>query len=110
MIIPNTTVSVLRGETTDLYGDPVDTDTVVTPVPLLATRMQVSTRTMDQSTGQLQVFRGEGFQLDPGAFAFLEDDRLRDESTGEVFQVVDVDASAAGLMQGVINLRCTLVR
>lgn len=115
MIIPTTTVTVLRTDEDDpprdAWGDPLDSDTVPAGgAALPATREGTRRRTLDPASGQMQVTTEWGFQLDPGVFAFVETDRVRDDLTGEVFQVEDVDQSPSGLMQGVINLRCTLVR
>lgn len=112
MIIPTTTVSVLRGDETnpaaDAWGDPVDVDTPVASA-LPASITPVSTTYFDPASGrQLQV-RNWAVTLRSGAFAFRTTDRVRDETTGDVYQVEEVTTSPARLMHQVIHLRCTQV-
>ena len=113
MIIPTTTVSVLRVDEdnppTDEWGDPVDVPDTVVASKLPATVQPVNSAYFDPGSGQVLTRQLWSVTLRPGAFAFQATDRVKDENTGEVYQVEDVTASPARLMQGVIHLRCTQV-
>jgi len=112
MIVPTTTVSVLRGDednpAVDEWGDPIDVDTVVKAGLPAAIQPTSSTR-FDPGSGQLITRQQWSISLRPRVFAFLATDRVRDEATGDVYQVEDVVQSPARLMQQVIHLRCTRV-
>lgn len=113
MIIPSTTVSVLRTDQTnpplDGNGDPVDSDTVaVSGLPASITPW--NQRTLDPASGQYVVVNKFQIQLRPQAFEFTEHDRIQDERTDALYQVENVITSAAMLMQEAITLRCSQVR
>lgn len=113
MIIPSTTVSVLRTNESsppvDDYDDAVDSDTVVA-TGLPASITPKSRRTYDPGSGQHTIINEYVVDLRPHAFEFTERDRVRDDRTGTVYQVETVETSAAMLMQEVIQLTCSLVR
>ena len=112
MIVPTTTVSVLRGDednpAVDDWGDPVDVDTVV-KAGLAATIQPVNSTTFDPASGKRLTRQQWSISLRPRVFTFLVTDRVRDDATGAIYQVEDVITSPARLMQGVIHLRCTQV-
>lgn len=112
MIVPTTTVSVLRGDESnpavDEWGDPIDSDTVVKS-GLPASIVPVNSTRFDPASGQLLTRQLWSVSLRPRVFAFQPTDRVRDDETGDVYQVEDVVASPARLMQQVIHLRCSRV-
>lgn len=86
--LATTTVSVLRGVTTDDFGDPVDADTVVAsgvPASLLETRStarrHVEGRTDNVRAYNLRVRTNVALQ---------RDDRIRDEQTGSTYTIDEV--------------------
>lgn len=82
---PTTTVSVLRGEMTDDYGDPVDNDdSVLAGVPIAITEYQQ--RVFVAAEQRLTIVRQMWGRVRPG-FDIREKDRLRDERTGRVYLV-----------------------
>lgn len=108
MIIPSTTISVLRGEGFDEYGDSTDLDTVVAR-GLPAWIEETTRSTMDPGTGQRLVLNGYKVLLRPRVFAFEETDRIRDERTDLVYQVETVGITS-GFASTNIRLFCTIVR
>lgn len=111
MIIPSTTIKVLRGDESspavDGYGDPVDVDTVVASG--LPAYLEVGTqRQYDPETGMVVSLDGFKVLLRPHVFDFKQTDRIIDERTGETYQV-----ETAGITQGFMNqnirLFCTKV-
>lgn len=88
MIGPATnTVTILRGTTTDAYGDTIDTDhTFKTGV--LVTIYESGKRTskpVEGRVGTVRDYAGRAHAHDGVAV----NDRLRDEKTGEVYLVVE---------------------
>lgn len=112
MIIPTTTVKVLRGDenapAVDAWEDPIDSDTVV-KAGLPASIRAVNSTTFDPGSGQRISRQSWAISFRPRAFTFAVTDRVVDETTGAVYQVETVDQSPARLMQGVIHLYCTQV-
>jgi hypothetical protein len=96
MIIATTTVSILGGTGTDEFGDATDgTTPVVTELPV---SLIESTRTaMEPSTGTPRIIRTHVCRLPPGT-AIDEDNRIRDEQTGEVYIVVSVTRNASPVL------------
>jgi len=83
--IPTTTVSVLRGSSTDAFGDVVDADTVAAsgvPCSLLEQRRTVFT----PAEGRVQQVLYFTARV-PGDTVVLLSDRIRDENTGQVYRV-----------------------
>jgi hypothetical protein len=83
--LATTTVSVLRGETTDSFGDPVDADTVVAsgvPASLLETR-STARRPVEGRTDNV---RSYNLRVRTN-LALQRDDRIRDERTGVTYTV-----------------------
>jgi hypothetical protein len=109
VIIPSTTVSVLRGETLDEFGEPADADTVV-KAGMPACITPKTERTFNPASGQVTVLDTFQIELRPRAFEFTERDRVKDERTGLIYQVESVRTSSAMLMQEAITLRCSMVR
>lgn len=86
--IPTTTVSILRGTTTDAYGDPVDGTTVAASgvlASLLEQRVGVTTGA-DDRVQQLRAITGRL----PAGTDVEEGDRIRDERTGEIYVIDNV--------------------
>lgn len=83
--IPTTTVTVLRGTTTDDFGDTVSADTVAAsavPFSLLEQRRSVYTAA-DNRVQQVRYFTGRA----PGDCDIRLGDRIRDEATEDVYHV-----------------------
>lgn len=82
---PTTTVTVLRGSTTDAFGDAVAADTVAAsamPFSLLEQRRNTYIAT-ENRVEQVRYFTGRA----PGDADIRISDRIRDELTGTVYFV-----------------------
>lgn len=111
MIIPNTTMTLLRTAypaPEDDYGYPVDTDTEVwTERPAWLDAITVSTQ--DPASGAyVRVDRFVVLFRPPGP-DIAESDRLRDDRTGQVYQVETVQVTR-GLFNSNVKAVCTQVR
>lgn len=83
--IPTTTCAILRGETTDEYGDPKDSDTPVrggVPISLIEREQRVFVAAENRHT----IVRYATGRVRPHA-DIREEDRLRDERTGSIYLV-----------------------
>jgi hypothetical protein len=106
MFFANRKVSILRGTTTDPWGDPKDRDEAVhTGIP--ASVMLVRSAITTVSDGRPQQV---GFLVGrvPAGTDILNEDRLKDESSGEIFIVdaVNLQAQSAILDSGIrLDLR-----
>ncbi|WP_030506365.1 hypothetical protein [Microbispora rosea] len=103
--IPTTTVAVLRGETTDEYGDPADSDTPVrggVPISLIERDQRVFVPAENRTT----IVRYVTGRVRPHA-DIREQDRLRDERAGSIYLVEAVSrtASVVGAADVVLTLR-----
>lgn len=84
----NTTVSVLRGETTDEYGDLIDANTVVyTGVPAIL--VETSRQTSDPSNPTPRTVRSVMLTV-PDWIGLLNSDRVRDDANQNVYMVIEV--------------------
>lgn len=84
----NTTVSVLRGQTTDECGDLVDlNEAVYTGVPAILT--EDSRQTQDPSTPTPRTIRASELHV-PATVGLTNDDRITDEQTGNTYMVIEV--------------------
>lgn len=102
-----TTISVLRGTSTDGYGDDIDTDTPFAtgiPASLVEQTRRVTTR--DDATPR--IVRYAVGRVTAGT-DITDQDRLRDEQTGAVYIVDAVSAmnSAAAAADLRLDLRRT---
>lgn len=92
LTLATTTVSILRGESADAFGDETDTSTVLKagiPASLIE-----STRTaMEPVSGTPRIIRTHVARL-PAATDVTEDDRVKDERTNEIYIVVAVTRNA----------------
>lgn len=88
LALATTSVSVLRGTSTDAFGDETDTATVLKsgiPASLIE-----STRTaMEPVSGTPRIIRTHVCRL-PSTTDVNEDDRIKDEKTDEIYIVVSV--------------------
>ncbi|WP_274029453.1 hypothetical protein [Streptomyces sp. MMBL 11-1] len=96
--LANTTISVLRGTTTDEFGDPVDAPTTVASgIP--ASLIEVTRRAFTPENPTPRVVRYSiartGADVD-----VLEDDRIRDESTDRIY-IVEAVSQTGGI--GMVN-------
>lgn len=84
----NTTVSILRGESTNEYGDLVDlTEAVYTGVPAIL--VEDSRQTQDPSTPTPRTIRASELHV-PEWVGLLNSDRITDESTGNTYMIIEV--------------------
>lgn len=85
---PTTTVSILRGTSTNAEGDTIDSDTpVYTGVP--ASIMERGRIGIDQTTQDPQVYRFTVGRVAAGT-DILDTDRVKDETTGYVYSISDL--------------------
>jgi len=90
--VATTRVSVLRGTTTDVYGDEQDTDTVVASgIPCALTEQSRRVTTRDDPTPR--IIRSTIGRV-PAGTDITDQDRLRDEITGAVY-IVDSTSKMA---------------
>ncbi|QQM45198.1 hypothetical protein [Streptomyces liliifuscus] len=88
LALATTTVSVLRGSSTDAFGDETDTSTVLKAG--IAASLIESTRTaMEPVSGTPRIIRTHVARL-PATTDVTEDDRIKDERTNEIYIVVSV--------------------
>jgi hypothetical protein len=103
---PTAVVDVLRGTSTNSYGDPVDTDTAVAQgLPAHITEVRKGTTT--PAGGAPRVVRGYTCRL-PGGADVQAGDRIRVPATGAVYAVDAVTRPAGGAL--VPDLRVDLRR
>lgn len=94
-VIPNTTVSILRGEEIDEYGDPKDSDvSVAAGVPISIT--ENNQRVYIAAEGRLTIVRQMVGRVRPG-FDVREQDRLRDDTTGDIYLVEGISQPMSGV-------------
>jgi Mg-chelatase subunit ChlD len=104
--IATTLLTVLRGTTTDAYGDDQDTDTVVqTSIPASLTEQSRRVTTRDNPTPR--IVRYAVARVAAGT-DIRDQDRVRDERTGAVY-IVDAPSSMANPAMAV-DLRLDLRR
>lgn len=84
----NTTVSVLRGETTDAYGDLLDSNQVAyAGVPAIL--VETGRTTTDPSNPNPRTIRRIVLTV-PEWIGLLDTDRVMDEATSNVYMVIEV--------------------
>ena len=105
--IPTTTVAVLsRTAATDSYGDEVESDAVLAGfTDLPAYISEISERAFDPTTGRATVIEGVSIRLRPNAFPFAPHDRVRDNTTGIVYQIDTVNSKYS--LNGYADIRLT---
>lgn len=104
--LPTTTVAILRGETLDEYGDPVDSDTPVRagiPVSLIERDRHVFVAAESRMTIVREVTGRARPDVD-----IREADRLRDERTGSIYLVEAVSRPSSPV--GATDVRLVLRR
>jgi hypothetical protein len=85
---PTTTVDVLRGETTDAYGDTVDSDTVaLAAIP--ASIIERSQKVHAPKSGEDRIIRSFKCRV-PNGTGLLKGDRIRDRNTSAVYLIDNV--------------------
>jgi hypothetical protein len=92
LALATTTVSILRGTTTDSFGDGADVATVLKSG--IAASLIESTRTaVEPVSGTPRIIRTHIARL-PATTDITEDDRIKDERTNEIYIVVSVTRNA----------------
>lgn len=105
-VLPNTTVSILRGETVDEYGDPIDSNVSVNAeVPISI--IENSRRVFLAAEGRLTVVKEFIGRIRPG-FDVREGDRLRDDNSGQIYLVEGISNPMLGT--GMSDQRISLRR
>lgn len=90
--IATTLVTILRGTTTDAYGDEQDTNTpVATGIPASLTEQSRRVTTRNDPTPRIVRY---AVARVPAATDVTDQDRIRDERTGAVY-IVDATSSMA---------------
>lgn len=104
--LANTTISVLRGTTTDEFGDVKDGSTAVhTGIPASLIEQSRQAYTPDSTTPR--VVRTSVCRVGPDKDV-LEDDRIKDEKTGAIYIVLSVSQPGGHGMKN--DLRIDLKR
>jgi hypothetical protein len=90
--IATTTIAILRGTTTDVWGDEADTDTVVsTGIPASLTEQSRRVTTRDDPTPRIVRYAVARVAADTDV---TDQDRVRDERTGQVYSIDAVSSMA----------------
>lgn len=86
--VANTTISVLRGTTTDAFGDTIDADeAVATCIPVFLA--ETGRTVQDPSMQTPRTIREVTAQV-PGWAGVLNTDRILDERSGDIYIVLSV--------------------
>ena len=86
--LATTSVTILRGTSTDAFGDETDTDTpIATRVP--ASLIESTRTAMEPVSGTPRIIRTHVCRL-PSTTDITENDRIKDEQTDEIYIVVSV--------------------
>jgi hypothetical protein len=93
MLAPaTTTMSVIRGTTTDEFGDVIDDNSVAVSSGNPVQLTEIARNVFDQVTGTPKIVRTitalAGSNLD-----VVQTDRLRDEKTGAIYAINDITAA-----------------
>jgi hypothetical protein len=105
-VLASATVAVLRGTTTDAYGDPVDADTAIRariPIALAVTNRRVWVPAEQRHTRVSEITGRVGWNVD-----IREEDRLRDTKSGSIYLVEAVTRPPR--VTGMEDVRLTLRR
>jgi hypothetical protein len=86
----NALVTLLRGNSTDAYGDPDDSGDTVFLEHIPATLIETGKNVEDPSTSSPRTIR-QIFCSVPGYIGVVDTDRIRDERTGNVYMIISVD-------------------
>ncbi len=90
--IATTRISILRGTTTDGYGDEQDTDTpVATNIPAALTEQSRRVTTRDDPTPRIVRY---AIARVPARTDVTDQDRIKDERTGAIYSVDAVSSMA----------------
>jgi hypothetical protein len=110
-VIATTRVTILRGTSTDLFGDTVDTDTEAgteaqTDIP--ASLIEQTRTSRGPASGTPRVVRSAIARL-PAGTDVTADDRIRDERTGRTYSVDQVNQPSAIGIAAELRVDCTLI-
>ena len=106
VFIATTYITILRGTAIDEFGDEVDTDTEMAD-RLPATIVETSQRTWNPVEQRAGVIEQYTIRLRPSVNV-AENDRIRDERTGVIYQVREVSNPPS--LVGLADRRVTAVR
>lgn len=85
----NTRISILRGTTTDDYGDEVDTATPVR-ADIPASLLQLARRTYLPAEGATRVVSDATCRVTAGTDV-LKSDRIKDQLTGRIYTITELN-------------------
>jgi hypothetical protein len=103
----NTTISVLRGDSVDEYGDLVDSNTpAFTGIP--AVLAETGRQTQDPSSPSPRTIRAIELHA-PEFLGLLNTDRIVDEPTGNIYMIIEVTKPPT-LMGAPVDTVATLKR
>lgn len=87
--LPTTTVSVYRGESTDDYGDPAPDNTTPAATGVPASVLESSQRKFDPASQRLTLIEQYTVRI-RGHVSMREQDRIRDEVTGQWYLAKEI--------------------
>lgn len=100
--LPTTTVSILRGSTTNAFGDVIDGSTVAASgVPCSLVEQTRTSKTADSPTPRVVHFTVGRIAADTD---ILDTDRLLDESTGQKYIIESVSRLGNPVIQADLRL------
>lgn len=98
MMLATTTMTLLRGGGVDGLGDETTTNTpVVGAVGVPGSLIERERMVMDPTTGEPRTITQHHARFTFGTFPAVTGDRVRDETTGELYVVEDVKATARAI-------------
>ena len=108
MMLATTTMTLLRGGGVDDLGDETTTnDPVEGAVGVPGSLIERERVVLDPTTGEPRTLTQHHARFTPGTFPAVTGDRVRDESTGELY-VVETVKTTARAIGGLSALRLTL--
>ncbi len=87
-----TTVTIYRGQATDDYGDPTDSNTIVA-VGMRASILEQTVKAWTEVSTLPRNFRWAKMRCTPGT-DIRQNDRVLDERTGEIWTIVQISSRA----------------
>lgn len=87
-----TTVTIYRGQSTDEYGDPIDSNTIVR-TGLRASILEQTTKAWTEASTLPRAFRWAKMRVSHGTDV-QQNDRILDERTGDIWTIVQMSNRA----------------
>lgn len=106
--LATTTLTLLRGDATDALGDATDVNTAVAGASSIPAGLTERERlVLDPASGEPRTITQYNARLVPGTFPAVKGDRVRDETTGDLY-VVESVKSQPRTIGGLSTLRLIL--